>query len=272
VAQAWEHSIVSFKRYFVGFVGGILLMNAFAFFAFGRFNVGVLVPFFIGSSFVSWAIYKQRWQTWLDARPIRLKLWHIFYAGFIFWLCSLIVFFYQLQSKIEDNSALNSAVHSQKVKAIVVLGSGTPNCQASMALIERLKKGYEMGVKYPSAWLVVSGGVDFGHTCSEAEVMAKYLLDQKFDANRLLQEPESTSTRENLLFSAKILKQKGLDLDDSIQIVTSDFHTIRAEKIARRAGYSNPQLVPAMTPLYMRYNSWVREYFAFFSGWVLNEY
>jgi uncharacterized SAM-binding protein YcdF (DUF218 family) len=263
---------VSFKRYFFGLIGGVLLIDALAFFAFGRFNVGVLVPFFIGSSFIAWTVYQQRWQIWLKVKPNRLKLWRIFCAGFIVWICSLIVFFYQLKSKIEENSALNSSVSFQKVKAIIVLGSGTPNCQASLALIERLKKGYEMGIKHPSAWLVVSGGVDFGNTCSEADVMAKYLISQKFDVTRLLSEPESTSTHENLVFSAKILSKKGINLDDSIQIVTSDFHTIRAEKIARRSGYTNPQLVPATTPLYMRYNSWIREYFAFISGWAFNEY
>ena len=31
-------------------------------------------------------------------------------------------------------------------------------------------------------------------------------------------------------------------------------------------------MVSAPTPLLIRYNAWLREYFAFISGWLLDEY
>ena len=57
-----------------------------------------------------------------------------------------------------------------------------------------------------------------------------------------------------------------------MHLVTSDFHTLRAGLIARRAGYTAVTTLGADTPLYLRYNIWLREYFAFLSSWALNEY
>ncbi|GLU28191.1 hypothetical protein Brsp01_34240 [Brucella sp. NBRC 12950] len=85
-------------------------------------------------------------------------------------------------------------------------------------------------------------------------------------------EERSTSTDENLRFSANILSANGISLDDTIALVTSDFHVARAMRIARKAGFTSIQGIPAPTPLYLRYNAWLREYFANISGFLLGEY
>jgi uncharacterized SAM-binding protein YcdF (DUF218 family) len=56
-----------------------------------------------------------------------------------------------------------------------------------------------------------------------------------------------------------------------VAVVTSDFHTLRAQRIARKVGYTRTISVPAPTPLYIRYNAWLREYFATASSWLLRE-
>ncbi len=256
-------------RFFLGCVGAVLLLDALAFFAVGRFNFGVIVPFVLGASFLLLAIYQVRWMQWVNLKPFRVVAWRAIVFGFCLWLMSLLAFFVFLQQR---TNTTNGSMESTPAKAIIVLGSGTPNCQPSLALIERLKQGQAFAMHNMPAWLIVSGGVDFGNTCSEAEVMAAYLAQQKMDMSRVLQERASTSTHENLIFSERLLLEKSISKSDAIQIVTSDFHTLRAEKIAIRAGYSNVQLIPAPTPLFMRYNAWTREYFAFISGWLLNEY
>ncbi len=55
-------------------------------------------------------------------------------------------------------------------------------------------------------------------------------------------------------------------------LVTSDFHVMRAERIAGKAGFRSVSSVAAPTPRYLRYNAWLREYFAYISGWLLREY
>ena len=61
-------------------------------------------------------------------------------------------------------------------------------------------------------------------------------------------------------------------MNSKIAIVTSDFHTLRAGAIAKKQGYRNFITVGAGTPITTRYNAWLREYFAYLSGWVLGEY
>ena len=55
-------------------------------------------------------------------------------------------------------------------------------------------------------------------------------------------------------------------------MITSDFHTLRARWIANRVGLNQVRMAAAPTPLYLRYNAWLREYFAFVSGWIFREF
>jgi uncharacterized SAM-binding protein YcdF (DUF218 family) len=68
-----------------------------------------------------------------------------------------------------------------------------------------------------------------------------------------------------------VLQAKGLGLESPVAVVTSDFHTVRAQRIARKIGYTQSVVVAAPTPLYLRYNAWLREYFATASSWILGE-
>lgn len=102
--------------------------------------------------------------------------------------------------------------------------------------------------------------------------MADYLMARGVAAERLIRERRSTSTEENLVFSRRMLEEQGVDDTGSIIVVTSDFHVRRALGIARKAGFSKVFGVGAGTPLYLRFNAWLREYFASISSWILREY
>ena len=82
----------------------------------------------------------------------------------------------------------------------------------------------------------------------------------------------STSTAENLQFSRALLAARGMGTEQPVLVVTSDFHQLRARLIARRVGFIQVSSAGAATPLYLRYNAYLREYFAFISGWLLGEY
>ena len=119
----------------------------------------------------------------------------------------------------------------------------------------------------------MTGGLGFKEKYTEAEIMAKYVREQYPDVHNLIQlEDKSTSTALNLANSQAILHASNIQLNDPITIVTSDFHSIRAKAIAEHQGYQNIISLSAPTPLYLRYNSWLREYFAYFSGFILGEY
>ncbi|MGT2489492.1 YdcF family protein [Cupriavidus basilensis] len=101
-----------------------------------------------------------------------------------------------------------------------------------------------------SGAVVVSGGQDFGLRCSEADVMADYLTTHGLAPDRLIREDRSTSTEENLLFSRRLLEQQGVSAGDQLVLVTSDFHLIRAKRIAHKAGFRTVSGAGAATPLY----------------------
>lgn len=127
--------------------------------------------------------------------------------------------------------------------------------------------------QYPQTLLIMTGGLGFQQNISEAEVMSQYLQKQhQIDQSRILLEDKSTSTEQNLKNSQSLLAAHQISLSEPIAIATSDFHILRAKAIAERQGYQQIIGLSATTPLYIRYNSWLREYFAFISGWMLNEY
>jgi uncharacterized SAM-binding protein YcdF (DUF218 family) len=229
-------------------------------------HLGVIVPAVIATVLIALSWFAERWHRWLRGRRWRWLAWRLVLTGFFLWLASLLVFFVVLQ-RLQP-----SAAGDADPRIIVVLGSSTPNGQASPTLAERLKLAYSLAGQHPRARVVVSGGTDFKQQIPEARVMADYLVGLGLDAARINLEDQSTSTYENLVFSARLLEAAGVKRDVPMVLVTSDFHTLRAGWIAEKAGWSHVRTAGALTPLYMRYNAWTREYFACFSGWLLREY
>jgi uncharacterized SAM-binding protein YcdF (DUF218 family) len=207
-------------------------------------------------------------RAWLQGKRWGTVAWRGGWLLLAVWVVSVAAFWGWLAQQVRG---FEGAATAAPVQAIVVLGSGTPNGQPSPALRARLDKARELAALNAQAWVVVSGGVDFGETLSEGQVMGDYLRQHGIAPARILQEERSTSTELNLRYSLPLLQQQGLGLNAALAVVTSDFHTVRAQRIARKIGYIQATPVPAPTPLYIRYNAWLREYFAMASSWVLRE-
>ena len=246
---------------------GVLLVADAIFLMFlGVFSVGVMLPFVAGLALLGLGLRWKAVQQWLGTRPHRRLAWRWAWTALLAWAVSVVVFWSVLARAGGD------ALDAQAPSAIVVLGSGTPKGKASPVLAARLDLALKQAARHPQALVVVSGGIDFGQTRSEAEIMGDYLRAAGLAPGRIVQEERSTSTEENLLFTKPLLVQRGLTLQGPVQLVTSDFHTLRARWIARRAGYQQVSLAGAPTPLYVRYNAWLREYFAVLLGFVRREF
>ncbi|SPR95935.1 conserved membrane hypothetical protein [Cupriavidus taiwanensis] len=254
-------------RLALALVGAALLGDAVALMGMGLFNFGIVLPGSIGIGFLLLALCWDCVARWHKAYPGRQLLWRAGWLAFAAWLFTVGVFFYGIRSGMGASVPAGASV-----KAIVILGSGTPNCEASPTLVARLDQGMVQAQRWPEAKVVVSGGQDFGLQCVEADIMANYLVARGIAADRVIREGRSTSTEENLVFSRRLLDGQGVNAADPVVVVTSDFHVRRAVQIAGKAGFGKVAGVGAGTPLYLRYNAWLREYFAAISGWALREY
>lgn len=248
-------------------IGLVLLIDGAILLMYKKIHLGTLLPLLIGLVFCAYSLYGVQIKHFLKGHPKLSKLWRLGWAGFWLWAVSLMLFFIYLSCNIDDE------LPTQKVDAVIVLGSGISQGQASPTLALRLDRAAEVAALHPKALIIVSGGLDYGETRTEAEVMSDYLQHKfQIDANRITTEDQSTSTALNLKNSQAILAAHQLSPASSIAVVTSDFHTLRAQAIAQKQGYTQVISVSAETPLTTRYNAWLREYFAYMSGWLLSEY
>ncbi|NPC56438.1 YdcF family protein [Caenimonas soli] len=279
MAQAREHSaVIAVERLpapvhvrrmlpLLCTIGGLLLVaDAVVLMFLGVFSLGVTLPLAMGSVLLALGLRWDAVQAWLDASAGRRTAWRWIWLGVLAWIVTVAMFW----------SVLARAGHVLPVgdppSAIVVLGSGTRGGKPTPALTARLDLALQQAIRYPNATVVVSGGEGFGQAVSEARVMGDYLRGKGFPAERIVQEEKSTSTEENLLFSKALLQRRGISPEGPVQLVTSDFHTLRAGWIAQRVGYTRASLAGAPTPLYVRYNAWLREYFAVLLGLVRREF
>ena len=146
----------------------------------------------------------------------------------------------------------------------IVLGCEVRGEQPSRALRARIDAAADYLAKNPKAKAILSGGKGSGERISEAACMERELLARGISQDRLILEDASRSTRENLVYSAKIMRKQCLGSDAAI--VTSEFHCCRARLIAKKEGIS-AGCVPAKTPLLYLPTFWVREMLAVLYEW-----
>lgn len=148
---------------------------------------------------------------------------------------------------------------------VVVLGCRVYGELASLSLMERLETAEGYLKEHPEAVCILSGGQGPGEDISEAECMYRYLTEQGISPERLYLEDRSTSTRENMAFSRKIIEEQGLNTN--VAIVTNEYHEYRASIIAKEVGLE-PTAVPASTAIWLFPAYYVRELYGILYEWV----
>ncbi|NLU82718.1 YdcF family protein [Rhodococcus sp. HNM0569] len=108
---------------------------------------------------------------------------------------------------------------------LVVLGAGlTEDGQIQPVLTQRLEATLATAQHYPTAPIIVTGGVP-KKGITEASAMKKWLTDRGVPAERITEEPESSSTVENAAFTNDVLHQRGAT---GAVLVTNRDHIERA--------------------------------------------
>ena len=98
----------------------------------------------------------------------------------------------------------------EDVPFVVVLGAQTHGDRPSRTLRERLDLAAEYLNAHPAARVTVTGGQGADETQTEASVMTAYLLEQGIAPERITEETEARTTRENLINSKALAEAQGI--------------------------------------------------------------
>ena len=111
---------------------------------------------------------------------------------------------------------------------VIIHGAGLlRGKEVSKLLADRIDKAIEVYQKDPTPPILIpSGGKGDDEDISEAEAMEKYLVEHGIPKDNIIKEDRSMTTRENLLFSKKIISQWGGS--PYVALVTSNYHVYRA--------------------------------------------
>ncbi|MGN0293373.1 MAG: YdcF family protein [Lachnospiraceae bacterium] len=153
----------------------------------------------------------------------------------------------------------------QSGSTVVVLGCKVRDQKPTLILRKRLDAAYDYLLENPDSVCILSGGQGKDEIISETECMYRYLTEKGIDPDRLYQEGQSTSTRENLAFSKEIIEAN--HLNPHIAIATSEFHEYRAAKIAESLDL-DCSAVPGRTPGYLFAAYYVRELYGILYEWI----
>lgn len=159
---------------------------------------------------------------------------------------------------------------------VIILGAKVNGSTPSLTLKYRIDRAYDYLLEHPDVKVIVSGGKGNDEGISEAEAMQNRLLSFGIDGDRIILEDQSTSTKENLEFSKQIImRQHSMneesidDIDTPILVVTTDFHVMRAVKIAKKCGFEDAQGLPSKSVWYLTPTNYLREFAAVMKDMVV---
>lgn len=240
-------------------IGALCIIQTLVAFFCSTYNIGVIFPAILGLPLLLWGIFYPNVQPYLSHGPGHvLKI--IVLIGYTLFLLSFIVI-----SIMIFNAAHKKAPPSSD--AIIVLGAGLKGENVSKILAKRLDQAIDYLTYFPDTVVVVSGGQGQGEVRSEASAMADYLTIHGIAPEKILQENQSTSTRENFKFSKEILDNYFSDQPYTAVFVTSGFHVWRAELIAKKNNWPI-QGIASPYDIILAPNYYSREYIAIIHHWI----
>ena len=145
---------------------------------------------------------------------------------------------------------------------IVVFGCRTNADGPGKTLELRLDEAVKLMNALPDALCVVSGGQGASEPTAESTAMKNYLVGQGIPPERVIEEPDSHTTSENVRFTKKLVEELGIERSRIIGVSTA-FHLPRIEALARR--YWQPiEVCAAPSPsMALYFVSMVREYLSY---------
>ena len=192
------------------------------------------------------------------------KLFAVLKGIYCFGLCFYVASFLFLCGFIAFNSVSETPTEELPEKTVFVTLGAKVSADKSPGIVlrRRLVRTAELMEDCPEAICIVSGGQGGNEPISEAQCMRDFLVSRGISADRIIMEDKATDTIENLKFSSKIIKDRGLE-NYRAAFVTSKFHTPRVQFLCSRMGIDGVFYgAPDSTP-FMLYITLVREYMSY---------
>lgn len=223
-------------------------------------NIGNLTGLTVSILLVIYGVFlNQINQLRSDWKKKRYKKLLVYFAEGVAILAVLLV---TLLSILMVRFAVNEPMDNE---TLIVLGCRVYGENPSLSLRERLDAAYEYLCTNPETYCVVSGGQGTGEDISEAECMYRYLTAKGIGENRIFKEEKSSSTRENIAFSMKIIEEN--NLPDKVAVATSEYHQYRVHLIAKELGVENTA-VSGRTAIWLFPTFYVRELYGILYEWL----
>ncbi len=169
-----------------------------------------------------------------------------------------------LQSGPFTGMAISCHTHQGiNAAAIVVLGGGTESAMAPRTDVEvnsagdRLIHAADLYHEGAAPLLILSGGkIDWMESIenSPASDMRKIMLKLGVPDDALILQPKSRNTYEDALYSAELLKEKGIK---NIILVTSAMHMPRSVALFKKQGL---EVIPSPTDFTVTEDGWKRAF------------
>ena len=140
---------------------------------------------------------------------------------------------------------------------IIVLGAQMKADGPSRVLKMRLDAAYDYLTVNSDTCVIVSGARGSDEHISEAQGMCDYLVERGIAPERIRMEDQSRNTSQNIEYSSSFFDKE----NDSVGIVTNNFHIFRAAHIAKKSGCRKVYGIAAPSELSMQPNNMLREFF-----------
>lgn len=147
----------------------------------------------------------------------------------------------------------------QSPDVLLILGCRVKGDTPEETLQMRINKAAEYLKDNKRVVAIACGGiVHDDQTKSEAQAIFEGLTQQGVEAERIILEDKSTTTKENFLNAKKIIDSMGENL--SVAMLSSEFHLMRAGLLAKKCGL-DVTTVAAPSPKELRTKNYIRELF-----------
>ena len=139
---------------------------------------------------------------------------------------------------------------------VIVAGCQVYGDRPGAMLRRRIDAAYRYLAAHPEADCVCSGGRDGTEAVTEADCIADTLIAMGIAPERLYREMSSTSTAENMAFSAAVIRENRLPRQ--VVVATDGFHEYRCAAYAKQNGLT-AYAAPCSSPWYLGPGYWCRE-------------